>query len=632
MGEGLLARINSPEDLKQLDLRSLEQLAGEIRQIIVSTVEKNGGHLGANLGVVELTLALHSVLSAPRDKIIWDVGHQCYTHKLLTGRQDRFHTLRQWGGLSGFPLPSESAYDHFGVGHSSTSISAAAGMVIARDLRGEDYQVVAVIGDGALTGGMAFEALNHIGSLGRDIIVILNDNEMSITNNVGALSDYLGRIRSHSGLYQAREGLAAFLRSVPLVGQPLARLAHRVKVTLKHMLPGQFFEELGFAYLGPFDGHNIAELQRAIRAGMQRRGPVLIHVHTQKGRGHALAEENPHRYHGVGPSRSGDQDNGPTFSEVFGRTLVQLAEKDPRIVAITAAMRDGTGLGPFAQVFPARFFDVGIAEQHALGLAAGMAKEGLRPVVAIYSTFLQRGYDQVIHDLALQGLPVVLAVDRAGAVGEDGATHQGVFDISFLRPVPGLTLLAPRDGGELAAMLAWALTQEGPVAIRYPRGSAGNLAARGPFAPREPIPAVEVKPGRDGVVFTFGPMVDVALEAAESLEPKLSFSVVNMRTLKPLDQAVVRSAVEGKKYVFTLEDHVLAGGFGSGVLEVLMDMGAGKPPCRVERLGYPDGFIPHGSIQRIHQEYGLTAPQVAEALRRAVSRRKLRVAISGDAK
>lgn len=630
MREELLSRITSPEDIKKLDLPSLERLAQEIRERIISTVENNGGHLGANLGVVELTIALHSVLSAPRDRIIWDVGHQCYTHKLITGRQDRFHTLRQWGGLSGFPLPAESEYDPFGVGHSSTSISAAAGMVIARDLLGKDFRVVAVIGDGALTGGMAFEGLNHIGSLGKDILVILNDNEMSITNNVGALSDYLGRIRSDTRLYQAREGLAAFLRGIPLVGPPLAKLAHKVKITLKHMLPGQFFEELGFAYLGPFDGHNIAELQRAIRAGLQRRGPVLIHVHTQKGRGHALAEKIPHRYHGVSPNNGSAGSSGPSFSQAFGQALVRLAKDDPRIVAITAAMRDGTGLGPFAEAFPERFFDVGIAEQHAVTLAAGMAKEGLRPVVAIYSTFLQRGYDQVIHDVALQQLPVVLAVDRAGVVGDDGATHQGVFDISFLRAVPGLTLLAPRDGSELAAMLAWALEQPGPVAIRYPRAAAGNTVPGEPFDPKGAIPPVEVKPGRDGVVFTFGPMVEVALAAAASLEPELSFAVVNVRALKPLDGERIRAAVRGKKCAVTLEDHVLAGGFGSSILETLGESAGTGSSLRVERIGYPDEFIPHGSIERLHEQYGLTAGQVAEVLRRAASQPKLQVVVSGD--
>src|SRR5690554_33394 len=372
MSSNLLDTIHSPDDIKKLDVHSLELLAQEIRSHIIATVEETGGHLGANLGVVELTLALHSVLSTPKDKIIWDVGHQCYTHKLITGRKDRFHTLRQWQGISGFPLPSESEHDHYGVGHSSTSIAVAAGMAIARDLNGEKHKIVAVIGDGALTGGMAFEALCHIGSLGKDLMVILNDNEMSITKNVGALSDYLGRIRSDSTLYKARADLSVLLRKIPLVGRPLAQVAHKCKIALKNMLPGQLFEDLGFAYLGPFDGHNIPRLQRALRAAIARGGPVLLHVYTQKGRGHALAEENPERYHGVGPLQVVNKRKTLSYSETFGKSLVALAETNPKIVAITAAMPDGTGLHHFARRFPDRFFDVGIAEQHALTLAGGM--------------------------------------------------------------------------------------------------------------------------------------------------------------------------------------------------------------------------------------------------------------------
>lgn len=626
MHDNLFSQVNSPDDLKKFDVHKLHLLADEIRAHIISTVEKNGGHLGANLGVVELTLALHSVFSTPRDKIIWDVGHQCYTHKLVTGRKDRFHTLRQWEGISGFPLPSESEHDQFGVGHSSTSISAAAGMVIARDLRGENFKVAAVIGDGALTGGMAFEALNHIGSLGKDLIVILNDNEMSITNNVGALSDYLGRIRSDTTLYRARADLSAFLRKIPLVGQPMAKVAHKFKLTLKNMLPGQLFEELGFAYFGPFDGHNIAQLQRAIKAGVARGGPVLIHVYTQKGRGHALAEENPHRYHGIGPLKMVSKRKTISFSQAFGKSLVKLAEGNPNIVAITAAMRDGTGLGEFAERFPDRFFDVGIAEQHAVTLAAGMAKEGLRPVVALYSTFLQRGYDQVIHDLALQKLPVVIGVDRAGVVGDDGPTHHGVFDISFLRTVPGLTILAPRTGSELDAMLAWALEQPGPVAIRYPRAESGAEHPQEAFAATCPIAPVEVKAGRDGMIFSFGPMVDVALEAARSLEPEISFGVVSVRSLKPLDSEALLRFLRGKRYLITLEDHVLAGGFGSSILEIL----PGDQGLTVERIGYPDRFIPQGAIARLHDEYGLSAEQVASTIRKTVAGHGLQVLAGRD--
>jgi 1-deoxy-D-xylulose-5-phosphate synthase len=617
-----LDRINSPEDIRKLDVHSLELLAKEIRTRIISTVEETGGHLGANLGVVELTLALHSVLSTPRDKIIWDVGHQCYTHKLITGRKEQFHTLRQWEGLSGFPLPQESEYDHFGVGHSSTSISAAAGMAIARDLKGEDHRVVAVIGDGALTGGMAFEALCHIGSLGKDLVVILNDNAMSITNNVGALSDYLGRIRSDSTLYKAREDLALFLRKVPLVGKPLAHVAHKFKITLKNMLPGQLFEDLGFAYLGPFDGHDISRLQKAIRAGVERGGPVLLHVYTQKGRGHALAEENPQRYHGVGPLRvvSNSKRTTLSFSEAFGKTVSALAEDNEKIVAITAAMADGTGLGGFAKRFPNRFFDVGIAEQHALTLAGGMAREGLRPVVAIYSTFLQRGYDQIIHDLALQNLPVVIGVDRAGVVGDDGPTHHGAFDISFLRAIPNMTILAPRTGSELTSMLTWALEQSNPVAIRYPRGDAGTCYQGPAFDPRVPIPASIVKNGQDAVIFALGPMVDIALEAARLLEPELSCGVVNIRSIKPLDDSLLRRLASGKKCVLTMEDHVLAGGFGSSVLELLRE----ESEVKIECIGYPDAFVPQGSIERLHEEYGLSVQHVVRTIRKLLPGRPLK--------
>ncbi|NLL49573.1 MAG: 1-deoxy-D-xylulose-5-phosphate synthase [Firmicutes bacterium] len=621
-----LERVNSPEDIKQLDVQSLELLAEEIRTYIISTVEKTGGHLGANLGVVELTLALHSVLETPKDKIIWDVGHQCYTHKLITGRKDQFHTLRQWQGISGFPSPRESEHDPFGVGHSSTSISAAAGMAIARDLKGEDYRVVAVIGDGALTGGMAFEALCHIGSLGKDLVVILNDNAMSITNNVGALSDYLGRIRSDSTLYRARADLSVFLRKIPLVGKPMAQVAHKCKIALKNMLPGQLFEDLGFAYLGPFDGHNIPRLKRAIKAGVERGGPVLLHVYTQKGRGHRLAEEDPQRYHGVGPLKVvGSNQQELSYSQVFGQALESLAEQDKRIVAITAAMADGTGLGGFAKRYPDRLFDVGIAEQHALTLAGGMAREGLRPVVALYSTFLQRGYDQVIHDLALQNLPVVIAVDRAGVVGDDGPTHHGVFDISFLRTVPNMTLLAPASGSELVAMLTWALKQNGPVAIRYPRASAGLEQIEPSFEPEQPVPSITVRSGHDAVIMAVGPMVEVALEAAGLLEPEYSISVVNVRSLKPLDRSLLRIA-RGKKAVLTLEDHVLSGGFGSSILELLRE----ETSVKVECLGYPDTFIPQGSIGRLHAEYGLSAENVVQTVRRLLAGRSLKAVARKD--
>jgi len=621
----LLNKINKPEDLHRLSPEELVQLADEIRHLIISTVERNGGHLGANLGVVELTIALHSVLNSPRDRIIWDVGHQCYAHKILTGRFQQFSTLRQWRGISGFPRRSESEHDHFGTGHSSTAISAAAGMAVARDLRGEDYAVVAVVGDGALTGGMAFEALNHIGSLGKDIVVILNDNDMSIARNVGALSDYLSRLRLDPKLYRAREGLASMIQRIPAVGAPMAKLTRSVKKALKSMLPGQLFEELGFTYSGPFDGHNIPELRKAIRDGLARRGPVLIHVHTQKGKGYAPAEENPSKFHGVGPAAASVPEQAVSFSEVFGSTLAALAHTDPSIAAITAAMKDGTGLGQFAERFPERFFDVGIAEQHAVTLAAGMAAAGMRPVVAVYSTFLQRAYDQVLHDVCLQKLPVVFAVDRAGVVGDDGPTHHGVFDLSYLRHIPGVTVLAPSSGQDLADMLHWAVKQPGPVAIRYPRA---HTAApnRGQPPDYDATKSVEVRSGRDCVILAVGPLVKEALAAAEMLYPHIDCSVVDVRCVKPLDSGTILRLAKLTRNVVTVEDNVLAGGFGSSVLELL----EGEPDIAISRIGYPDEFVPQGPIDLLWQEYGLSAQGIAAAVQALVHGHIAAVAARGD--
>ena len=609
----LLEQISSPEDLKKMSSAELDVLAEEMRRLIIATVEQTGGHLGPNLGVVELTIALHCVLNSPEDRIIWDVGHQCYPHKLLTGRREQFSTLRQWEGVSGFPRRCESEHDAFGVGHSSTSISAAAGMALARDLQGADYNVVAVIGDGALTGGMAFEALNHIGSLNKDIVVILNDNEMSITNNVGALSDYLSRLRLDTTLYRAREELTAFMRKIPAIGSPMTKLTMSLKEALKSMLPGQLFEELGFTYSGPFDGHNISQLKKAISDGINRHGPVLIHVHTQKGKGYAPAEKNPSKYHGIGPINAG-KEKRISYSDVFGETLVKLGRENSDIIAITAAMRDGTGLGKFAEEFPDRFFDVGIAEQHALTMAAGMAAEGLRPVVALYSTFLQRGYDQVIHDICLQGLPVVIAVDRAGVVGDDGPTHHGVFDLSFLRHIPGLTILSPSSGRELCAMLSWALKQNGPVAIRYPRGVTIPCFNSESIPVNETVKSLEVKTGRDCVLLAVGNMVEVALKSAELLKPELDCSVVDIRSVKPLDEELILRLARLTRHVITIEDHILAGGFGSSILELL----SSEPGIVTHRIGYPDEFIPQGPIPRLWAEYGLTPEDIAESVRQTV--------------
>lgn len=611
----MLESIQSPQDLHKLDYNQLTALAQEIREIIIATVTNTGGHLGANLGVVELTLALHSVLDSPKDKIIWDVGHQCYPHKLLTNRYHRFDTLRQFGGISGFPVPDESPHDIFRTGHSSTSISAALGIAVARDLNHEDFNVVAVIGDGALTGGMAFEALNHAGQLGVNLVVVLNDNAMSISKNVGALSNYLNKIRLDPTLYKARAELEALIRRIPAIGGSVSRLGTSLKDAVKSLLPGQLFEELGFAYFGPFDGHNIRQLQRALRDGMKRGGPVLIHAITQKGKGFVPAEEDPVQYHGLGPNfAKSEPKNGynqpVSFSAVFGKTLVELAKADPRIAAITAAMPDGTGLTEFAKTFPERFFDVGIAEQHALTFAAGLAAQGMRPVAAIYSTFLQRGYDQIVHDVCLQDLPVVLAVDRAGVVGEDGPTHHGVFDISFLSHIPNLIILAPRSGSELKAMLKWALAQNHPVAIRYPR-SETSIDDRLDFDPTRAVPSEILAEGGDCTILAVGTMAETAVEAAALLRPEINCRVVNMRQLKPLDGAVLDQVTRGTDLVFTLEDNVAAGGFGSSVAKFYAAAGTKQ----VIIFAYPEQFIPQGKIAELHELYGLTPAKIAAAVR-----------------
>ncbi|MBC7325328.1 MAG: 1-deoxy-D-xylulose-5-phosphate synthase, partial [Moorella sp. (in: Bacteria)] len=519
----LLEQIKEPADLKRLGNHDLEVLAGEIRRELVGTVARTGGHLAPNLGVVELTLALHSVFDLPRDKIIWDVGHQCYVHKLLTGRRQQFNTLRQFGGLSGFPKRAESPYDAFNTGHSSTSISAALGMALARDLKGENYQVVAVIGDGALTGGMAFEAMNHAGHLKTNLVVILNDNEMAISSPVGGLADYLSRLRTDPMYSRSKEELENLLNRLPHVGPRLLKIIDRMKDSFKYLVvPGMFFEELGFTYLGPIEGHNLARLREVLQRARNTRGPVLVHVVTTKGKGYRPAENNPGSFHGVGPfePETGIPINPggpPSYTSVFGAELVRQGKKNNRLVAITAAMPDGTGLIPFARRFPKRFYDVGIAEQHALTLAAGLAAAGLKPVVAIYSTFLQRAIDQVIHDIALMGLPVVLAIDRAGLVGEDGETHQGLFDLALLRCIPGMVIMAPKDEQELRHMLVTALQYNGPAALRYPRGAGVGVPLTGTAQPL-PVGKGEVlRQGRDVAILALGPLAYAAMTAAEQL-------------------------------------------------------------------------------------------------------------------
>lgn len=616
----LLRTIDEPARLHHLTRRELRQLCAEIRETIIATVSRTGGHLAASLGAVELAVALHSVLDTPRDKLIWDVGHQAYAHKLLTGRRGVFHTLRRLGGISGFPRREESIYDAFGTGHSSTSISAALGYALARDRLGQDHHVVAVIGDGALTGGMAFEALNHAGHIGARLIVVLNDNEMSIARNVGALSQYLTRLRSDPTLSRAREDMEQVLRRIPAIGDSMLKATDRFKRTIKQLfVPGLFFEELGFTYLGPIDGHDIGLLQNVLREAMRRQRPVLIHAITQKGRGYGPSEENPERYHGTNPPVFQSDKTTvelPSYSQVFGQGLIEQAEKNDRIVAITAAMPEGTGLGSFKERYPERFFDVAIAEQHAVTLAAGLAAGGLRPVVALYSTFLQRAYDQVLHDVCLQKLPVVFAVDRAGLVGEDGATHHGVFDLSYLRSIPNLQIMAPKDSRELLQMLDYALKQPGPVVIRYPRGKVHDpvLDELGvtQSPPLQTGRAEVLRQGSDVTLIAVGSMVATALAAAECLLARgIRAGVVNARWVKPLDEELLLQLASETRCLVTLEENVLAGGFGSAVLETL-EMNDRLSDVKVRRLGVGDTFVEHGDRDSLLQLVGLDVKQVAD--------------------
>ncbi|HHW06537.1 MAG TPA: 1-deoxy-D-xylulose-5-phosphate synthase [Clostridia bacterium] len=615
-----LEDINDPAQLKRLNLGQLESLAEKIRQKLITTVAKTGGHLAPNLGVVELTLALHRVFNSPVDKIIWDVGHQCYVHKILTGRLSQFDTLRQYGGLSGFPKTSESPHDVFNTGHSSTSISAALGMAIARDLRGEKHEVVAVIGDGALTGGMAFEALNHAGHLGTHLIIVLNDNEMSIANNVGALSSYLSRIRSDPRYYKGKEEIEQVLKRLPSIGPRVVKIAERIKDSLKYLVvPGMLFEELGFTYLGPIDGHQMDIMITVFQQAKRIKGPVIVHVITKKGKGYEPAERNPDAFHGIGAfdidSGQAIRKNGPpTYTEVFGRTLVHLAQQDAKIVGITAAMPDGTGLSHLARELPDRYFDVGIAEQHGVTLAAGMAIQGFHPVVAIYSSFLQRGFDQVLHDVCMQNLPVTFALDRAGIVGEDGETHHGVFDLAYLRPIPNIIIMAPKDELELSQMLSTAVQYPGPAAIRYPRGQGQGVSLEENRYQEIPIGASEVLlEGDDLVLLCLGPVVYKGLEAARLLREKgISCTVINARFVKPLDEKTIIAAVKRCKRLITVEEHVLAGGFGSAIREML---GArGLHDIQVVNLALPDAFVPHGNANLLREKYGLSTAGIVKAV------------------
>ncbi len=621
--ESILARIDGPADLKLLSIKELYQLADEIRNEVICTVATNGGHLAPNLGAVELTLALHYVFDAPQDVIIWDVGHQAYAHKLLTGRREQFHTIRTHGGISGFPKRSESQYDAFGTGHASTSISAALGFALGKSMKGSKDKVVAVIGDGSMTGGMAFEGLNQAGHLERDFIVVLNDNEMSIAPNVGALSSFLSRKMASRLAVRIKRDVASFLTSIPGIGDDILQLAKRGEDSLMSFLtPGMLFEALRFEYIGPIKGHRLDRLIEAFTNAKNLKGPVLVHALTTKGKGYHPAECDPSKFHGLGKFEVStgepmEKATAPSYTRIFGQTLTRLAKEDDRIVAITAAMSEGTGLSQFAALYPERFFDVGICEQHAVTFAAGLALEGFKPVVAIYSTFLQRAFDQIVHDICLQNLPVTLVMDRGGLVGEDGPTHHGAFDLSYLRHIPNMVLMAPADENELQHMLRTALEQDGPIALRYPRGTAEGLAMDEEFKTL-PIGQGELLiEGKDLAILAIGNRVRPAVAAARRLDEEgISASVANCRFVKPLDRDLVFRLADKTKLLLTVEENALQGGFGSAVLEMLAE--EGHTGVRVVRLGIGDHFVEHGSQQLQRSSCGIDVAGIIEAARAMV--------------
>ncbi|MFO7687068.1 MAG: 1-deoxy-D-xylulose-5-phosphate synthase [Desulfobacterales bacterium] len=618
----LLDHINFPTDLKHLSRSELKQLAAEIRQVIVEVVAVSGGHLASSLGAVELAIALHYVFDTPQDRIIWDVGHQAYAHKLITGRRDRFHTLRRHEGLSGFTRTTESPYDAFSTGHSSTSISAGLGMACAKSLKNEPDKVIAVIGDGSLTAGLAFEGLNQAGSHNdKELIVILNDNEMSINRNVGALSSLLSRTFSKKRLQGLRKDFGLFLKSLPKIGDDIYQFAKRTEESFKTFVtPGMLFEAFNFEYFGPINGHNLDHLIDILNNIKYLKEPVLLHVTTRKGKGYLPAEKNPVYFHGCG---SFDIDTGtcldvkngpPSYTQVFGETLVSLAEHDQRIVAVTAAMPEGTGLARFSKAYPARFFDVGIAEQHGVTFAAGLATEGFIPVVAIYSTFLQRGFDQILHDVCLDAHHVVFALDRGGIVGDDGPTHHGLFDLSYLRSLPNMVVMAPSNENELRQMIVTAIHHDGPIAFRYPRGSGEGVGTSAPLRPL-PIGKAEVlATGDDVLILAVGLVVNEALKARRILAAEgLAATVVNCRFVKPLDSELIAALAAKIPRIVTVEENMLAGGFGSAVLECVSDLGIDG--CRFRRIGIPDIFIEHGPQKLLRSKYGIDAPAIAAAAR-----------------
>ena len=606
--EDILNNITNPKDLKKLNYEDKKELAEEIRSYIIDVVSKNGGHLASNLGVVELTIALHSIFDTPKDKIIWDVGHQTYVHKILTGRKNQMKTLRRLDGISGFPKTTESEYDCFNTGHSSTSISAALGMARARDILNENYKVIAVIGDGALTGGMAEEALNDAGASKSNIIVVLNDNEMSISKNVGGISLLLGKMRTKNVYTKANEKVRIRMGNIPKVGNKIVKLTSRIKNSIKQIfISKMYFEDIGYTYLGPVDGNDIEAVEEILEQSKKCKGPVLVHVVTKKGKGYKLAEKNPSKFHGTAPfdKKTGEvlKAKSKDYSKVFGEKLVEIAKNDNRIVAITAAMADGTGLSEFKKKYPKRFFDVGIAEQHAIGMAAGMAKSGLIPVVPVYSSFYQRAYDQVIHDVCMQNLHVIMCADRAGIVGNDGETHQGLLDMASFSIVPNMTIMAPKDFKDLEQMIDFAVNFNGPILIRYPRGGEGKVK----FKCNEKIVLGEselLKEGSDVTIIAIGKMVGKAVEVADEFSKiGVNAEIINARFLKPFDENKIIESIEKTKNVITIEDGLIKGGLATTVNELIAKNGI--IDVNIKNCGYDDEFVKQGSVQELEQINGL---------------------------
>ena len=611
----ILDKINYPEDLKPLNLKDKELLAEEIRKKILDTVSETGGHLASNLGVVELTIALHSVFNTPLDKIIWDVGHQSYVHKILTGRKNKLSTLRKMDGIAGFPKTSESVYDNFNTGHSSTSISVGLGMARARDIKGENHKVIAVIGDGALTGGMALEALNDVGSSNTNMIVILNDNEMSISRNVGGISMMLSKLRTKSVYVNTSVKGKRIIGKIPVVGKKIVKLVQRTKRGIKQLvIPKMYFEDIGFRYLGPVDGHNLEKLEDILKISKEQDGPILIHVLTKKGKGYKPAENNPDKFHSTSKfnKETGEKvsKGNVDYSKIFGDKLVEIAKENKKVVAITAAMADGTGLTEFAKKYPDRFFDVGIAEQHAVGMAAGLAKSGLIPVVPLYSSFIQRAYDQLVHDVAIQNLPVVICADRAGIVGNDGETHQGLLDLSFTNTIPNFNIMAPKDFYELKQMLDFAVELKKPVMIRYPRG--GEQKTFETTAEIVLGKAEVLRQGEKIAIIAIGKMVARAIEVFEELSKNgIEATVINARFLKPFDKETIMQNIKDKKTVVTIEDGTIIGGLGSKVEELIFENGF---DINLEKFAYPDEFVKHGSTDEIEEKYGLDVGSIVQCL------------------